>query len=550
MESGIEKMGMEDLVVHRISEDDKGNLWTVAYWEDDFRIGFFERSRSEVAWHGSAFKPIAGEVFHAIWHEKEGVTWLGGPEGLFRYRPDAQEEARSFSARIRDVFLNKDSLAFAGNDRSLNYGDSSLSASAQRTYPYAFNSLSFVFASEYQKHNEQNLYSYRLLGFEDEWTNWSKENKAVYTNLYEGSYSFQVRTINAYGEEGAMDAYQFHVLAPWYRTWWAFILYGLLSAALVYFIVVFYTRKLKQIIRERTREVVEQKEEIEKQKEEVEVQRKLLEVKNKDITSSINYARRLQEAILPHKDQIDKYLDEYFILYKPKDIVSGDFYWMEHVNGIPGRDLTLFATVDCTGHGVPGAFVSVVGNGGLNRAVNEFGLDEPAAILEKLNEIVVNTLSKSDDELRDGMDISLCRFDFKKMEMQFAGANNSVYILRKDIAKAELNLNGTSKIHKNDLLEIKANKQPVGFYEFHKTFDNHSVKLEKGDVIYLFSDGYTDQFGGPQGKKYNVTRFRNFLLSIYDRPMSEQKKLIEEEFESWKGNEEQIDDVIVAAIRV
>jgi len=547
-----ESMNRDHIVVHRLSEDPAGQLWTIGYWEDEFIVGFFKRNGSKPEWHEKSFKPISEEVFHSVYHENNGITWLGGPDGLFRYNMNVPSKAtnRNFSVLIRKVFLNKDSIDFAGNINVPNYMDTAMTDLTNKIYPYEFNSMTFTFSSQYHKYAGMNLYSYQLEGFDEQWSVWSKDIKSVYTNLHEGNYTFKVKSKNVYGKESDIAEYSFIIKAPWYRTWWAFIIYFILSVCIVYSFVIIYTKKLKMIIKERTAEVVVQKEKIEKQKDEVEHQKKLLEIKNADITSSIKYAKRLQEALLPKTEQIAKYLKESFIWYKPKDIVSGDFYWMEHLNGIPGQDITLFATVDCTGHGVPGAFVSVVGNGGLNRAVNEFGLREPAAILDKLNEIVVDTLNKGDHELRDGMDISLCRFDFNKMEMQFAGANNPVYIIRKGIENMDHGLNGNSKFFKEDLCEIKANKQPVGYYEFSKNFINNSISLEKGDVIYLFSDGFTDQFGGPNCKKYNVSRFKNFLLSIYDQPMSAQENLIEREFKTWQGEEDQIDDVIVTGIRV
>jgi len=432
----------------------------------------------------------------------------------------------------------------------LDYGDSLIPTMERITYSYDFNSFSFTFSSHYYKYPKLNQFSYKLEGFSDKWSEWNSDPKAVFTNLREGYYKFLVKSRNAYEQESSVAEYLFKISAPWYRAWWAYFMYLVLATILVYSIVSMYTQQLKDIISQKTAEVVAQKDEIEKQKDEVELQRHELQVKNTDITSSINYARRLQEAILPEDALIKKHLREAFILYKPKDIVSGDFYWLDHVNGATGHDVTLFAAVDCTGHGVPGAIVSVVGNGGLNRAVNEFGLVEPAMILEKLNEIVVETLSKGDAEVRDGMDISLCSFDFEKMEMQFAGANNSVYLVRKNVVDAELGLNGSGKFYKQDLVELRPNKQPVGYYEYRKDFVNNTLSLQKDDVIYLFSDGFADQFGGPRGKKYNYPRFKDFLISISDKPMEEQKQLVDQEFENWKGKEDQIDDVIVAGIKI
>ena len=415
---------------------------------------------------------------------------------------------------------------------------------------YQYNSLSFEFSAQYHYKSDQNVYSYFLTGFDEKWTDWSPETKAMYTNLPEGKYTFKVKAKNVYGQISNISEYSFVIKAPWYRTVWAYMLYVFVGLLIFWELLLLYTRRLKRIIKLRTAEVVAQKEQIIEQKNEVEEQRKQLEYKNESITASINYARRLQRAILPEENLLQEHLKDYFILYKPKDIVSGDFYWVDHLNGIPGRDISLFAAVDCTGHGVPGAFVSVVGNSSLNRAVKEFGLSKPSEILEKLNELVVETLSKGDEEVQDGMDISLCAIDYNKMILQFAGAHNSAYLVRQALDPEEVGLNGNGNYFSDNLVEIKANKQPVGFFEYREAFQNNEIKLKKGDCIYLFSDGFADQFGGPKGKKYNYYRFKEFLSNIHKFPMNKQKRLLDEEFENWRGEEEQIDDVIVFGVRV
>ena len=538
--------------VHRLAYQYPGKLWMSAYFDDKFYLGYFRDDRTGLSWVDNDFLPFSSEVYHSIFHDDDEISWLGGPEGLLKFQgtKKSNEELQTFEVLIRSVVLNNDSVYFHGNEAGLNYGDSVLKAGKAIKLSYDYNSIRFNFSSTYYKYPLYNQYSVKLEGFDKQWSEWSNESKAVFTNLYEGEYTFLVKSRNAYGQESGISEYVFDIDPPWFRSWWAYLIYIVSTVLLVFGIVSMYTQNLKEIIREKTREVVFQKDEIERQKNAVEFQRQELELKNADITSSINYAKRLQHAILPESSVIKQHLPNNFILYKPKDIVSGDFYWMDHVNGATGHDLTLFATVDCTGHGVPGAFVSIVGNGGLHRAVKEFGLVEPAQILEKLNEIVIETLSKGENDIRDGMDISLCSFDFGKMEMQFAGANNSAYLVRKNVVNADLSLNGHGRFFKNDLLEIKANKQPVGYYEFREAFVNHKIKLEKGDMIYLFSDGFPDQFGGPESKKYNYPRFKEFLLSISEKPMEEQKALIDAEFNKWRGREEQIDDIIVAGIKI
>ncbi len=538
-------------IVHRMKEDWNGNLWIIAYKDNQYSYGFIDSENGEFV--RKPLLPVAHEIVHAVhFDEKANKIWLGGPDGLYHIDPSQNRfDSTQYPVVIRRITLNDDSLLFAGA-----FANDSLDAiqmmqsSSKIDIPYSYNALTFEFASTYYYKSEQNIYQYKLVGFNDTWSPWTNERKAVFTNLKEGTYSFVVKSKNAYNEESISSPYSFTILSPWYRTIWAYLGYAVVGGLFVWMVVVLYTRRLKDIIKEKTSEVVAQKEEIVKQKNEVESQRKLLEMKNADILSSINYARRLQLAILPEEKIINEYLKDSFIYYQPKDIVSGDFYWVEKVNGASGMNKTLFAAVDCTGHGVPGAFVSVVGNSGLNRAVNEFGLTQPAMILEKLNEVVVDTLSRGNEEVQDGMDISLCAIDYENMKLEFAGAHNSAYLVRDNIAHMDIGLNGSGRPFSEDLMEIKADKQPVGYYEYREKFKHNEVKLQKDDCIYLFSDGFADQFGGPHGKKYNYIRFKKFLISIHHKPMAEQHELIRKEFEKWKGDEDQIDDVIVFGVKI
>lgn len=267
-----------------------------------------------------------------------------------------------------------------------------------------------------------------------------------------------------------------------------------------------------------------------KQKQEVELQKHLVEEKNKEITDSITYAKRLQEAILPPQKLVKEFLKNSFILYKPKDIVAGDFYWMETKG-----DVVFYAAADCTGHGVPGAMVSVVCSNAMNRAVKEFGIEEPGKILDKVRMLVIETFEKSESEVKDGMDISLCALNTANGELHWAGANNPLWILRK----------GSSEIG-----EIKADKQPIGKMEQMNPFNTHSLNLHKGDTIYIFTDGFVDQFGGDKGKKFKSANFKNLLLTIQNETMEKQKEIIAETFETWKGKLEQIDDVCVIGVQI
>jgi serine phosphatase RsbU (regulator of sigma subunit) len=276
-----------------------------------------------------------------------------------------------------------------------------------------------------------------------------------------------------------------------------------------------------------------QKSIIEIQKNEVEIAHHNLEEKNREILDSITYAKRIQSAILPQPKLVKEFLEDSFILYKPKDIVAGDFYWLE-VFG----ETVLFAAADCTGHGVPGAMVSVVCNNGLNRAVREYGLIDPNEILDKTRELVVQEFEKSDEEVKDGMDISLCALDTKTNTLKWAGANNPLWILRKN---------------EQDLVEIietKPDKQPIGKHFDAKPFSLVEVQLKKNDIIYIFTDGFQDQFGGPKEKKFRVAQMRELFLTLTSKTMEEQRKIIDESFENWKGDLEQVDDVCIIGVRV
>lgn len=250
--------------------------------------------------------------------------------------------------------------------------------------------------------------------------------------------------------------------------------------------------------------------------------------KQTEILDSISYAKRIQSAILPPLKLVREDFKDSFILYKPKDIVAGDFYWFEAVKG-----KILFAAADCTGHGVPGALVSVVCHNALNRAVKEYNLLHPDKILEKAREIIVAEFEKSDEDVKDGMDISLCCLDLGSKELLWSGAHNPLWIKRGNV-----------------LLEYKPDKQPVGKYANSKPFTSHVIILEANDEIYLFTDGFQDQFGGEQGKKFKVSRMREMLLELSDLPMEEKHKLINARFEQWRGDLEQVDDVCMIGIRV
>lgn len=268
---------------------------------------------------------------------------------------------------------------------------------------------------------------------------------------------------------------------------------------------------------------------INKEYEEIIVhQKENLEIKNKEITDSITYAKRIQTAILPSDDTIKKHLKDSFVLYLPKDVVAGDFYWLENM-----KDIILFAAADCTGHGVPGAMMSVVCHNALNRSVREEGLTDPGKILDRTREIIIQELGKSNEDVKDGMDISFCALNTKTSELKWAGANNPLWYVR----------NG-------EFIELKPDKQPIGQYLSSNPFTTHSIKLQSKDILYIITDGYQDQFGGEKGKKYKASNLKQLLLSIRNKPLEEQKKTIKDSFVLWKGKNEQVDDVCIIGVKI
>jgi len=300
-----------------------------------------------------------------------------------------------------------------------------------------------------------------------------------------------------------------------------------------------YYYELEEKVKERTLKIEKQKEELSHQRDALaekntQLNEAYLEIEEqkKHIMDSIYYARRIQTAILPSFAMLDSKLKTYFIFYLPKDIVSGDFYWMAEVDG-----LVMLAAVDCTGHGVPGAFMSIVGYNQLHNAVSVKKARKASDILNELNMGVINTLNEntSDSSIKDGMDMTLCVFDFHNNKVDFAGANNPIILIRDNVPT-----------------KFKGDRFPIGAYieDRPQLFTNNEIKVKKGDMIYLFSDGYADQFGGPENKKFFTRRFEELLFEIHNKPLEEQKELLKTSLYDWMGNNSQVDDILVIGVKI
>lgn len=369
-------------------------------------------------------------------------------------------------------------------------------------------------------------YAYRItpVGGQSEWIYVDNKHEVSLGNLLPGKYIFEAKATNE-DQIWSKEAATLHieVVAPFWNTRWAYVTYLVLAILATVFLYIARTRNIRKLKKEyKERERINQQ--ISRQKEE-------LIQKNKNITDSINYAKRIQEAMMPSKTLFDKYLPESFVLHKPKDIVSGDFYWINEKKG-----KIFVAAVDCTGHGVPGAFMSIIGFELFRKITGSQGVDEPAQILNILNDNFAEIFRDVHNfTLKDGMDIALCVIDKKRNVVEFSGAFNPLYLVRD-----------------NTISEIRGDRFSVGLEdgeEESQRFTNHLVNLEKDDVLYIFTDGFADQFGGPEGKKFKYRRFRHILLTIHKLPMHLQSEVLERTIDEWRGNLEQIDDILVIGFK-
>ena len=364
-------------------------------------------------------------------------------------------------------------------------------------------------------------YQIMMEGVDKGWRPPDDLTRVNYPALRHGHYTFLVKAKNSEGIWNSEPvSMRLIIKPPFYLTTW-FILSAILALGLLIFayvkmrerVLVRENRRLEDKVMDRTAVVVAQKEE--------------LAQRNKDITDSIRYAKRIQFAILPPELPFD----DTFILFKPKDIVSGDFYWLTEYEG-----KEFLSAVDCTGHGVPGAFMSIIGHNSLTKIVREYGITEPGKILTQLNKEVAETLHQRSDmgDVYDGMDLALISYDPKEKSMEYAGAFNPLYLIR----------NG-------ELIETKADKGSIGrsITNKERTFTNHKLTIEKGDTIYLFSDGYADQFGGDMMKKFKYKNLKELILGFQNEDMDRQKIILNETIETWRGDIDQVDDILIIGRR-
>ena len=492
-----------DKGINRISTDGDFKITSVKYYGEQEGLHGTEVNQS-----GFAFT-------------RNGDLWICTPNGLVHYNPRFDY----VNSTVPGIVLNGIRLFYADVDWSKyeTNTDPISKLPINLSLGHKDNHLTF----DYQALTTDKVsYTFKLDGLDADWSPLTTNTQAVYTNIPPGmNYTFRVKAVNADGFWSKdMALFTFSITPPFWRTWWFLTLCILFSITAVVVFIKVRTAKL-----ETEKKILEEK--VEERTVELKGANDQLSVAFKDIKDSINYAKRIQQAILPLETEMKKDLPEHFIFFKPRDVVSGDFYWFNKK-----EDKIYIAACDCTGHGVPGAFMSIIGNSLLNEIAHETSVTDPGLILNALRDKIILALKQrsADQESKDGMDMVLCCIDKKKMELSFAGANNPLYIIRK-----------------GSLLEYKGNKQPIGVYaDEMKPFTTHKMPLTAGDLIYLFSDGYPDQFGGPKGKKFLYTRFKELLVNISPRNMSQQAADLERAFWEWKKEQEQVDDVLVIGIRV
>ncbi len=438
---------------------------------------------------------------HATLVDREGYVWFGTVEGVTRFSPS--EEG------IRPPEPQTHITAFEVNHESFPLDWDQRLSHKQNSIIFEYRCITL--------NPDAVLYQIMLQGVDQEWRTPDAQTRVTYPALRFGKYTFLVKARNSEGvwnEEPV--SFQFEIRPPLYLTW-----YFILSMVFAVGMVIFTYIKIRERALRRENAILEEK--VKDRTATVVAQKEELAQKNKDITDSIRYAKRIQFAILPEKPPFK----DTFILFKPKDIVSGDFYWFQELDG-----RQFFSAVDCTGHGVPGAFMSIIGHNSLTKIVREYGIMEPGKILTQLNREVISTLHQRSDagDVLDGMDLALVSYIPGEKAIEFAGAFNPLWLVR----------NG-------EILEVKADKVSIGRSSFNTDveYTNQRMDVQSGDTVYLFSDGYADQFGGELMKKFKYRALKELILSFQDQSMEQQRLILDQTIEEWKGEVDQLDDILV-----
>ena len=450
--------------------------------------------------------------------EQNGFIYFGTGEGLVCY--NSKEDI--LTNQPPKLILSEVLLKYSKIDSTKVKYDSlsKLNIPINPIFNYKQNDITFKFKA---LSTQTSNYQFLLEGYDKDWSPIQKNTEAVFTNLSPGKYTFKLKAINKYQIESHIIEYTFEITPPFYMRWWFFVLSFFAIIASIFSFIKYRTQKLikeKQVLENKVTERT------------VELKSANLNLNSaiEEIKDSINYAERIQSSILPNISVIKEHLPNGFILFKPRDVVSGDFYWFNKLDGN-----LFFATVDCTGHGVPGAFMSMIGNSLLNEIVLTKKIASPSAILSSLNKSIFKVLKQNTSESRDGMDMALCMIDPKKNTLTYAGANRELLLIRD-----------------GELLEYKPTKNAIGgFTDSNTLFKETVIEIKPNDIFYMTTDGYADQFGGEKGKKLMTKNFKEFLISIHHLPMEEQHIQLDLKIKNWMGTiHAQVDDILIVGIKL
>ena len=571
-----DKEGLANNTVLSMLEDKSGNLWfgtrfgickltlakLVALRPAQGDNGVYSIKADEIIFknytYGDGFLGIGVNGGKTMLQAKDGIIWIGANDRLTAVHPENMlpdtiapniqlTTIELFNENIAWANLEnkKDSILTLGNGVSVsNFNFDGLTKwytlPDNLSLAYNNNYLTFNFIGITMMQPKKVKYQYILEGLDENWSAITNKTSAPYGNLPHGNYTFKVKAMNSEGYWSAPFEYKFTIRPPFWQTWWFRSLVGLLIISSVWYYIKSREKKLvaEKIILEKT--VEERTEELVQKNIVVEQQKNLVEEKHKEITDSINYAERIQRALLASKKMLDENLSNYFILFKPKDVVSGDFYWATKLS----NNNFVLVNADSTGHGVPGAIMSIVNIASLKEASLQ-GITSPDLLLNETRRLVIENLKNdgSAEGGKDGMDGSLLSFDFKNNILHCASANNPIWVIR--------NVSSSAVENKHELIEIKADRLPIGKHDRDKEpFTLHTLNLQKGDVVYTLTDGFPDQFGGANGKKFKHKQLQNLLLAMANEPMETQKQKLNDVFDNWKGNLEQVDDVCLIGVRV
>jgi len=477
--------------------------------------------------------------------DDNGFIWIGSVEGLTQYQ-NINDNEKTLDQKPVAVFINNILI----ENKFVDWADSSLFRSGEFSalgfdgyynwykmpkdlrLDYTHNTIQFILNTDNIAEQKQMNYSYKLIGFDKDWIQLFSFNEITYRNLPAGDYSLVIKASLSNDFSNSKEyTYHFSVTPPFWKTKLFYIVIGLIIAALLYFFVVNREKRLKREKQKLELQVKARTYEIETKKREIELQNGLIQGINKDLTDSIKYAQRIQQTILPSVDVLSKYFVDHCLFYKPRNIVSGDYYWIKEID-----DLIFVAVVDCTGHGVPGAFMSLISSSILNESVDEhISHHSPAKMLEFLRrEINVRLSQNTDGQINDGLDISLICFNKAKNTVEYVNANRPLYIISND-----------------ELITLSSENVNIGGYaDFDSVIPSKTIAVKKDDLLFLFTDGITDQFGGDRNKKYNPARLRQFLLMNNHLSLEELNEKLVKEIADWQGSYEQTDDILLIGLKI